>query len=131
MHQDVLRTTNDVSNGKRLTQPRGERDLPFGPLSGERLGSDGLFGTGDIQRPHHRLEVVSELRDRSTKRGVGGRQRGLEDRVLDLLGQGATLTRAKLRDSLGVKNGALGRGAGVTGAAGRLCRTPAGWQRLD
>jgi hypothetical protein len=47
------------------------------------------------------LEVVSELAGGPKKPGVDGGQRGLEDRVLDLLGQGATLTRAKLRDSLG------------------------------
>jgi hypothetical protein len=47
------------------------------------------------------LEVVSELAGGPTKLGVDGGQRGLEDRVLDLLGQGTTLTRAKLRDARG------------------------------
>jgi hypothetical protein len=76
------------------------------------------------------LEVVSELQGGSTKLMVGGRQRGLEDRVLDLLGQGATLTRAKLRDSLGVKNERLGEALESLERAGRLGRVPGGWQRL-
>ena len=57
-------------------------------------------------------------------------QRSLEERVLDLLGQGVTVTRAKLRDSLGVKNERLGAVLESLERAGRLCRTPAGWQRL-
>jgi hypothetical protein len=76
------------------------------------------------------LEVVSEPAGGPTKLGVDGRQRCLEDRVLDLLGQGATLTRAKLRDSLGVKNERLGEVLESLERAGRLRRTPGGWQRL-
>ena len=49
--------------------------------------------------------------------------------MLDLLAQGAVLTRAKLRDSLGVKNERLGEALESLERAGRLCRTPAGWQR--
>ena len=75
------------------------------------------------------LEVVSELAGGPTKLGVDGRQRGLEDRVLDLLGRGAPLTRAKLRDSLGVKNERLGEALESLEQAGRLGRTPGGWQR--
>ena len=77
------------------------------------------------------LEVVGELRDGSTKLTMDGKQRSLEERVLDLLGQGVTVTRAKLRDSLGVKNERLGEVLESLERAGRLCRTPAGWQRLD
>ena len=51
--------------------------------------------------------------------------------MLDLLGPGATATRAKLRDSLGVKNERLGEVLVSLERAGRLCRTPAGWQRRD
>ena len=81
--------------------------------------------------PHTtRLEVVSELAGGPTKLGVGGGQRGLEDRVLDLLGQGATLTRDELRDSLGVKNERLSEALDSLERAGRLGRTPGGWQRL-
>jgi AAA domain len=76
------------------------------------------------------LEVVSELQGGSTKLAVEGRQRGLEDRVLDLLGQGTTLTRAKLRDSLGVKNERLGEALDSLQRAGRLRRALGGWQRL-
>ena len=77
------------------------------------------------------LEVIGELRDGSTKLTMDGKQRSLEERVLDLLGQGVTVTRAKLRDSLGVKNERLGEVLESLERAGRLCRTPAGWQRLD
>src|SRR5271170_6168080 len=77
------------------------------------------------------LEVVGELRDGPTKLTMDGKQRSLEERVLDLLGQGVTVTRAKLRDSLGVKNERLGEVLQSLERAGRLCRTPAGWQRLN
>ncbi len=77
------------------------------------------------------LEVIAELQDGSTRLTVDGKQRSLEERVLDLLAQGAVLTRAKLRDSLGVKNERLGEALESLERAGRLCRTPAGWQRLD
>jgi len=69
------------------------------------------------------LEVIAESED--------GKQRSLEERVLDLLAHGAVLTRAKLRDSLGVKNERLGEALESLERAGRLCRTAAGWQRLD
>jgi hypothetical protein len=77
------------------------------------------------------LEVVSELRDGSAKLATDGRQGGLEQRVLDLLGNGAVLTRAKLRGALGVKNERLGEALEALERAGRLCRTPAGWQRRN
>jgi AAA domain len=76
------------------------------------------------------LEVINEPQGGSAKLVVEGRQRGLEDRVLALLGQGATLTRAKLRDSLGVKNERLGEALDSLERAGRLGRAPGGWQRL-
>ena len=59
----------------------------------------------DAETTH--LEVIGELRDGSARLAMDGKQRGLEQRVLDLLSRGATVTRAKLRDSLGVKNGRL------------------------
>jgi AAA domain len=71
------------------------------------------------------LEVIAELQDGT------GKHRSLEERVLDLLAQGAVLTRAKLRESLAVKNERLGAALESLERAGRLCRTPAGWQRLD
>ena len=76
------------------------------------------------------LEVIAELQDGSTPRTIKGQPHCLEDRVLELLGQGATLTRAKLRDALGVKNEHLGAALESLERAGRLGRTPRGWQRL-
>jgi hypothetical protein len=84
--------------------------------------------TTDAQTTH--LEVIGELRDGPTKLTMEDKRRGLEERVLDLLSQGVTVTRAKLRDSLGVKNERLGEALKSLERAGGLCRTPAGWQRL-
>jgi AAA domain len=70
------------------------------------------------------LEVIAELRNGN------GKQRSLEERLLDLLAYGAVLTRAKLRDSLGVKNERLGEALESLERAGQVRRTPAGWQRL-
>jgi RecA-family ATPase len=83
----------------------------------------------DAQTTH--LEVIGELREGSAKLTMDGNQRSLEQRVLDLLGQGTTVTRAKLRDSIGVKNERLGEALEALERAGRLCRTPAGWQRRN
>jgi RecA-family ATPase len=69
------------------------------------------------------LEVIAELED--------GKRRSLEEQVLDHLTAGAVFTRAKLRDSLGVKNERLGEALESLERAGRLCRTPAGWKRVD
>jgi hypothetical protein len=69
------------------------------------------------------LEVIAELED--------GKRRSLEEQVLDRLTPGAVFTRVKLRDSLGVKNERLGEALESLERAGRLCRTPAGWKRLD
>ncbi len=71
------------------------------------------------------LEVIGGPRDLATD----SKRPGLEQRVLDLLGQGATATRGKLRDHLGVKNERLGEVLVSLEQAGQLCRTPAGWQR--
>ena len=69
------------------------------------------------------LEVIGELQD--------GKRCSLVEQVLDLLAQGTVLTRVKLRDSLGVKNERLGEALESLERAGRLRRTPAGWQRLN
>jgi hypothetical protein len=69
------------------------------------------------------LEAIAEQQD--------GKRRSLEEQVLDLLTEGVVFTRAKLRDSLGVKNERLGGALESLERAGRLCRTPAGWQRLN
>jgi hypothetical protein len=75
------------------------------------------------------LAVVGELGDGSTQLTINGDQRHLEERVLELVGQGTTATRAKLRETLGVKNERLGEALESLERAGRLCRTSAGWQR--
>jgi hypothetical protein len=77
------------------------------------------------------LEVIGELQDGSTKFAMDSKQHSLEQRVLDLLGQGATVTRAMLRESLGIKNERLGEALEALERAGRLCRTPTGWQRCN
>jgi hypothetical protein len=69
------------------------------------------------------LEVITELQD--------GKRRSLEEQVLDLLTGDAVLTRAKLREQLAVQNERLGAVLESLERAGRLCRTPAGWKRLD
>jgi hypothetical protein len=69
------------------------------------------------------LEVVAELQD--------PKPTNLPEQVLSLLADGAVLTRAKLRDLLGVKNERLGQTLESLEQAGRLRRTPTGWQRVD
>ncbi len=51
--------------------------------------------------------------------------------MLDLLDQGAVLTRARLRDSLAIHKERPGAALEPLERAGRLCRPPAGWRRLD
>jgi RecA-family ATPase len=69
------------------------------------------------------LEVVAEPQDQKPT--------NLPEQVLSLLTDGTVLTRAKLRDVLGVKNERLGQALESLEQAGRLRRTPAGWQRVD
>ncbi len=69
------------------------------------------------------LEVVSEVH--------APPRRSLPDQVLTLLAGGGVLTRAKLRDTLAVKNERLGKALESLERAGRLRRTPGGWQRLE
>ena len=77
------------------------------------------------------LEVIAELQDGPTRLTADGKRRSLEEQVLDHLPQGVAVTRAKLRESLAVKNERLGEALGSLERAGQLCRTPAGWQRPD
>jgi AAA domain len=69
------------------------------------------------------LEVLASLHDPP--------RRSLPDQVLELLAAGAVLTRAKLRDTLGVKNERLGEALKSLERAGRLQRTATGWRRPD
>jgi hypothetical protein len=77
--------------------------------------------TTDAATTH--LEVIGERHE--------GTRRSLEEQVLDLLAGGVVWTRAKLRGSLGVQNERLGVALESLEHAGRLCRTPTGWRRLD
>jgi hypothetical protein len=77
--------------------------------------------TTDADTAH--LEVVSEVHDPP--------RRSLSEQVLALLADSVVLTRAKLRDTLAVKNERLGEALESLERAGRLRRTQAGWQRLD
>ena len=68
------------------------------------------------------LEVIAEP--------DGENGRGLEEQVLDLLAQGDVLTRTRLRDALAVNNDRLGKALEALERAGRIGRTPHGWQGL-
>jgi len=69
------------------------------------------------------LTVVAELHV--------DQRRSLQDQVLALLGPRAVFTRAKLRDTLSVKNERLGEALELLERAGQLHRTSAGWQRVN
>ena len=77
------------------------------------------------------LEVVGDVGAGATPPSGAGPRQSLEQRVLELLSPGAPVTRTKLRESLGVKNQRLGAVLESLERAGRLCRTPGGWQRRD
>jgi hypothetical protein len=63
---------------------------------------------------------------------VGGeKRRDIQKRVLDLLAENGVLTRVKLREVLSVKNERLGEALESLQQAGRISRTPTGWQRTN
>ena len=66
------------------------------------------------------LEVIAEPDDQNG--------RGLEEQVLNLLAQGELLTRTCLRDALAVNNERLGKALESLERAGRISRTPRGWE---
>jgi hypothetical protein len=72
----------------------------------------------DRQSTH--LAVTGDVRD--------DRRRDIQKRVLDLLAENGVLTRAKLRETLSVKNERLGQALEALQQAGRISRTPTGWQ---
>jgi hypothetical protein len=87
-------------------------------------------GTGPSRR--RRRSTWSRSR-RTRRRPLGDRRRtqdgcrrGLEEQQLALLAGGAVLSRARLRESLAVKNERLGAALESLARAGRLCHTPAG-----
>jgi len=67
------------------------------------------------------LAVVAEL--------PAEQRRSLQQRILELLSQGRALTRAKIRDTLAVKNQRLGEALESLERAEKVTRTSAGWQR--
>lgn len=69
------------------------------------------------------LEVVAELQ--------GEKRHTLQEQVLTLLASGSVQTRAKLREALAVKNERLGEALESLEQAGRVRRTPTGWQSMD
>jgi len=68
------------------------------------------------------LEVVAELE--------GQQRKTLQEQVLTLLTAGVVQSRGKLRAALAVKNERLGEALGALEQAGRVRRTPTGWQRI-
>jgi hypothetical protein len=56
--------------------------------------------------------------------------RGLKERLLNLLAQGQPLTRTRLRNLLAVKNERPGEVLESLERTRQLGRTPRGWQRL-
>jgi hypothetical protein len=77
--------------------------------------------TTDAEMAH--LEVIAKLHD--------DEQQSLQEQVISLLAKQKVLTRGKLRDALAVKNERLGEALESLEQAGRIVRTPAGWQRID
>ena len=73
----------------------------------------------DAETTH--LEVRAEVQQE--------KQISLQEQVLALLTSGTTLTRAKLRGTLSVKNERLGEALESLEQAGRIRRTTIGWQR--
>lgn len=68
------------------------------------------------------LQVVAEPQ--------GDRQGNLQEQVLACLVPGEALTRAKLRDVLSIQNQRLGEALETLERAGKIRRSPAGWQRV-
>jgi len=98
----------------KVLTPRGQWQPR--PADRQRLGH-----ATHAQTAH--LEVVAEPHD--------GKPASLPEHLLTLLADGAVLTRARLRDLLGVKNERLGQTLQSLERAGQLRRTPSGWQRAD
>jgi len=69
------------------------------------------------------LEVVAE-HDSQQRPNLG-------DQLLALLADSEILSRTALRETLSVKNQRLGETLESLEKAGRICRTPSGWQRIN
>lgn len=117
-------------------------------------GSGDIHAFGDsnlyLRRTSERVMLSSEHRAAAAARSVylelvatdaktthlavtgdvaGEKRSDIQKRVLDLLGENSVLTRAKLRETLSVKNQRLGDALESLQQAGRISRTPTGWQR--
>ena len=131
------------------------KNAPGGNAAGLGLrGSSDIHAFGDsnlyLRRTAHRLMLSSEHRAAAAAGSVyldlvatdeatthlevvgdvsGQKRRDLQTQVLDLLADNGVLTRAKLRETLSVKNERLGEALESLQQAGRINRTPTGWQR--
>jgi hypothetical protein len=117
-------------------------------------GSSDIHAFGDsnlyLKRCSDRLMLTSEHRAAAAARSVylelvatdpqtthlavtgevgGEKRRDLQKQVLELLTEKGVQTRAKLREVLSVKNERLGEALEALQQAGRISRTPTGWQR--
>ena len=133
------------------------KNAPGGTAAGLGLrGSSDIHAFGDsnlyLRRASDRLMLSSEHRAAAAARSVyldlvvtdeatthlevvgdvgGEKRRDLQKQVLDLLAEKGVLNRAKLRDMLSVKNERLGGTLESLQQAGRISRTPIGWQRTN
>jgi hypothetical protein len=127
-----------------------------GAAAGQGLrGSSDLHAFGDsnlyLRRVRERLVLLSEHRAAPASPAVslelvttdaaaihleivaepqGDRQGNLQAQVLACLVPGEAFTRAKLRDVLSVQNQRLGEALQTLERAGKIRRSPAGWQRV-
>jgi hypothetical protein len=127
-----------------------------GIAAGQGLrGSSDLHAFGDsnlyLRRVRERLVLLSEHRAAAASPAVtlqlvatdaatthlevvatahADREGSLPEQVLTCLTTGEALTRAKLRDVLSVQNQRLGEALEMLERAGRIRRSPAGWQRV-
>jgi hypothetical protein len=131
-------------------------NAPGGVAAGQGLrGSSDLHAFGDsnlyLRRVRERLVLLSEHRAAPASPAVslelvatdaatthlevvaepqGDRQGNLQEQVLAFLLPGKALTRGKLRDVLSVQNQRLGEALETLERAGKIRRSPAGWQRV-
>jgi len=127
-----------------------------GVAAGQGLrGSSDLHAFGDsnlyLRRVRERLVLLSEHRAAAASPAVtlelvatdaatahleviaessGDRQSSLQEQVLACLVRGEALTRAKLRAVLSVQNQRLGEALETLERAGKIRRSPVGWQRV-
>ena len=138
VHHTRKNATGGVASGQTL---RGSSDLhAFGDSNLYlRRAQDRLLLSSEHRAapasPPVYLQLVSTPADTTHLEVVAGphgeRQRDLPQQVLELLAPGKVLTRTKLREALGVKNERLGEVLASLERAGRIRRTPDGWQRSD